>query len=93
MNTTMMFALAAVSKCGAIFTHGAPAAVIDSVADLEGAWREVLLPQIGAFGVFIDAGLLVLPCRDSSSQSGIPPLHAEFSFMHYRNRIVYKCPQ
>ena len=31
------FALAAVSKCGAIFTHGAPAAVIDSVADLEAA--------------------------------------------------------
>jgi hypothetical protein len=31
------FALAAVSKCGAIFTHGAPAARIDSVADLEAA--------------------------------------------------------
>jgi hypothetical protein len=31
------FALAAVSKCGAVFTHGAPAAVIDSIADLEGA--------------------------------------------------------
>jgi hypothetical protein len=31
------FALAAVSKCGAILTHGAPAAVIDSVADLEAA--------------------------------------------------------
>jgi hypothetical protein len=31
------FALAAVSKCGAIFTHGAPAAVIDSIADLEAA--------------------------------------------------------
>jgi hypothetical protein len=31
------FALAAVSKCGAIFTHGAPAAVIDSIADLENA--------------------------------------------------------
>ncbi len=31
------FSLAAVSKCGAIFTHGAPAAVIDSVADLEAA--------------------------------------------------------
>jgi hypothetical protein len=31
------FALAAVSKCGAVFTHGAPAAVIDSVADLESA--------------------------------------------------------
>jgi len=31
------FALAAVSKCGAVFTHGAPAAVIDSIADLEAA--------------------------------------------------------
>jgi hypothetical protein len=31
------FALAAVSKCGAIFTHGAPAAQIDSLADLENA--------------------------------------------------------
>src|SRR5450432_3668287 len=31
------FALAAVSKCGACFTHGAPAAVIDSIADLESA--------------------------------------------------------
>jgi hypothetical protein len=31
------FALAAVSKCGAIFTHGAPAAVIESIADLEAA--------------------------------------------------------
>lgn len=31
------FALAAVSKCGAVFTHGAPAAVIDSIADLESA--------------------------------------------------------
>src|SRR3954468_18021756 len=31
------FALAAVSKCGAVFTHGAPAAVIESVADLEAA--------------------------------------------------------
>ena len=31
------FALAAVSKCGAVFTHGAPAAVIDSVADVEAA--------------------------------------------------------
>lgn len=31
------FALAAVSKCGAVFTHGAPAAQIDSLADLEGA--------------------------------------------------------
>jgi hypothetical protein len=31
------FALAAISKCGAIFTHGAPAAQIDSLADLEGA--------------------------------------------------------
>ena len=31
------FALAAVSKCGAVFTHGAPAAQIDSIADLEAA--------------------------------------------------------
>lgn len=31
------FAIAAVSKCGAVFTHGAPAAVIDSIADLEAA--------------------------------------------------------
>ncbi|HUJ61745.1 MAG TPA: metallophosphoesterase [Kofleriaceae bacterium] len=31
------FALAAVSRCGAIFTHGAPAAQIDSIADLEAA--------------------------------------------------------
>src|SRR5512140_415167 len=31
------FALAAVSKCGATFTHGAPAAIIESVADLEAA--------------------------------------------------------
>jgi hypothetical protein len=31
------FALAAVSKCGAVFIHGAPAAVIDSIADLENA--------------------------------------------------------
>ncbi|HVK87749.1 MAG TPA: metallophosphoesterase [Kofleriaceae bacterium] len=31
------FALAAVSKCGAAFIHGAPAAVIDSIADLEAA--------------------------------------------------------
>lgn len=31
------FALAAVSRCGAVFTHGAPAAVIDSIADLEAA--------------------------------------------------------
>ncbi len=31
------FALAAVSKCGAVFTHGAPAAQISSVADLEAA--------------------------------------------------------
>ncbi len=31
------FALAAVSKCGAVFTHGAPAAQIESVADLEAA--------------------------------------------------------
>jgi hypothetical protein len=29
------FALAAVSRCGAVFTHGAPAAQIDSLADLE----------------------------------------------------------
>jgi len=29
------FALAAVSKCGAVFTHGAPAAVCESVADVE----------------------------------------------------------
>jgi Calcineurin-like phosphoesterase len=31
------FALAAVAPCGAVFTHGAPAARIDSVADLEAA--------------------------------------------------------
>src|SRR5215207_7832683 len=31
------FALAAVSKCGAIFTHGAPAAIVESVSDLEAA--------------------------------------------------------
>jgi len=31
------FSLAAVTKCGAVFSHGAPAAVIDSVADLEAA--------------------------------------------------------
>src|SRR5262252_3642665 len=31
------FSLACVTKCGAIFTHGAPAAVIESVADLEAA--------------------------------------------------------
>jgi len=31
------FSLTAVSKCGAIFTHGAPAAVIESIADLESA--------------------------------------------------------
>lgn len=31
------FALAAVSKCGAIFTHGAPAAVVESIGDLEAA--------------------------------------------------------
>jgi hypothetical protein len=30
-------ALAAVSKCGAVFTHGAPAAVVESVADIESA--------------------------------------------------------
>lgn len=29
------FAIAAVSKCGAIFTHAAPAAAVESVADLE----------------------------------------------------------
>ncbi len=31
------FALAAVAKCGAVFTHGAPAAVIESISDLEAA--------------------------------------------------------
>ncbi len=31
------FALAAVSKCGAVFTHGAPAAQIDAISDLEAA--------------------------------------------------------
>jgi hypothetical protein len=31
------FALAAVSKCGAVFTHGAPAAQIDSLVELEAA--------------------------------------------------------
>jgi calcineurin-like phosphoesterase family protein len=31
------FALAAVTRCGAVFTHGAPAAQIDSIADLEAA--------------------------------------------------------
>ena len=31
------FALAAVSSCGVVFTHGAPAAQIDSIADLEAA--------------------------------------------------------
>jgi Calcineurin-like phosphoesterase len=31
------FALAAVSKCGAVFTHGAPAAQIDTLAELEAA--------------------------------------------------------
>lgn len=31
------FALAAVSRCGAVFTHGAPAAQIDSITELEGA--------------------------------------------------------
>lgn len=35
--TIRTFALAAVSSCGAIFTHGAPAAVINSIADLEAA--------------------------------------------------------
>jgi hypothetical protein len=29
------FALAAVSKCGAVFTHGAPAAQIDALSELE----------------------------------------------------------
>lgn len=29
------FALAAVSKCGAVFTHGAPAAQVDAVSDVE----------------------------------------------------------
>jgi hypothetical protein len=31
------FAIAAISRCGAVFTHGAPAAQIDSVGDLEAA--------------------------------------------------------
>ncbi|MEO8703053.1 MAG: serine/threonine protein phosphatase, partial [Kofleriaceae bacterium] len=31
------FALAAVSKCGAVFTHAAPAAQIESIADIEAA--------------------------------------------------------
>jgi hypothetical protein len=31
------FALAAVSPCGAVFTHGAPAAIIKSIADVEAA--------------------------------------------------------
>jgi hypothetical protein len=31
------FALAAVSKCGAVFTHGAPAAQIESITDIEAA--------------------------------------------------------
>lgn len=31
------FAIAAISKCGAIFTHAAPAAQLESVADLEAA--------------------------------------------------------
>lgn len=31
------FALAAVSKCGAVFIHGAPAAQIESIADIEAA--------------------------------------------------------
>ncbi len=35
--TIRTFALAAVSTCGAIFTHGAPAAAINSIADLEAA--------------------------------------------------------
>jgi hypothetical protein len=33
----LTFALAAVTRCGAVFTHGAPAAQIDSMADLEAA--------------------------------------------------------
>jgi hypothetical protein len=36
-TTIRTFALAAVSTCGAIFTHGAPAAAISSIADLEAA--------------------------------------------------------
>lgn len=35
--TIRTFALAAVSTCGAIFTHGAPAAAITSISDLEAA--------------------------------------------------------
>jgi hypothetical protein len=31
------FALAALTKCGAVFTHGAPAAQIDTIAELEAA--------------------------------------------------------
>ena len=31
------FALAAITRCGAVFTHGAPAAQIDSLAELEAA--------------------------------------------------------
>ncbi len=31
------FALAAVTRCGAVFTHGAPAAQIDSIAEIEAA--------------------------------------------------------
>lgn len=31
------FALIALAPCGAVFTHGAPAAVIDSIADIEAA--------------------------------------------------------
>jgi Calcineurin-like phosphoesterase len=31
------FALAAVSKCGVVFTHGAPAAQVDSLAEIEAA--------------------------------------------------------
>jgi hypothetical protein len=31
------FALAAVTKCGVVFTHGAPAAQIDSISDVEAA--------------------------------------------------------
>ncbi len=35
------FALAAVAPCGAVFTHGAPAAEIDSIADVENVGLEV----------------------------------------------------
>lgn len=36
-NIIHTFALAAVSRCGAVFTHGAPAAEIDSLAEIEAA--------------------------------------------------------